>query len=138
PRFKAQGYDADQVRQRREWLEEKLNLSLPLIASCAIPTDQMRGNIESPIGAAQMPLGIAGPLEINGEAARGTFYVPLATTEGALVRSYERGMVMLTRAGGVSTRIAVDENVVSPVFKFESVEEAHQFTSILPGHLDAL
>ena len=47
--------------------------------------------------------------------------MPFATTEGALVRSYERGMVMLTRAGGVTARIIVDENVVCPMFSFESV-----------------
>ncbi len=138
PRFRAQGYDPDQVRQRREWLEQKVDVQLPLVGACAIPTGQMRGNIESPIGAVQMPLGIAGPLQINGLHARGTFYVPLATTEGALVRSYERGMVMLTRAGGVAARVEVDQNVVSPVFKFDSVEEAHAFSASLPGHFEAL
>src|SRR5512132_14322 len=138
PRFTDQGYSAEQVRERREWLQRKLGVDLPLIAASAIPSEQMRGNIENPIGSAQMPLGVAGPLRVNGLHADGTYYVPFATTEGALVRSYERGMVMLTRAGGAAARVIVDENVVCPMFSFESVAEAAAFAAALPGHLDAL
>jgi len=89
--------------------------------------ESMRGNIENPIGAAQVPLGVAGPLAVEGEHARGVFYVPLATTEGVLVRSYERGMVALTRAGGAVTRLHTDENRVAPVFLFDGVAEAGRF-----------
>jgi len=138
PRFTGQGYSADQVRERREWLQTKLGVEFPLVGACAIPSEQMRGNIENPIGAAQMPLGIAGPLLVNGTHANGTFYVPFATTEGALVRSYERGMVMLTRAGGVTARTIVDQNVVCPMFSFESVDEAARFAAVLPTHFDTL
>jgi hydroxymethylglutaryl-CoA reductase (NADPH) len=138
PRFTGQGYQADQVRQRREWLEKKLGVSLAVIGRGAIPTEQMRGNIENPIGTVQIPLGVAGPLLINGTHAQGSFYVPMATTEGALVRSYERGMAMLTRAGGVTTRLFLDENVVCPIFSFDSVDQAASFASALPGHFEAL
>jgi hydroxymethylglutaryl-CoA reductase (NADPH) len=91
----------------------------------------MRGNIENPIGAAQVPLGVAGPLAVDGEHARGVFYVPLATTEGALVRSYERGMVALTAAGGAAVRLHLDENRVAPVFQFDGVAEAAGFCAEL-------
>jgi hydroxymethylglutaryl-CoA reductase (NADPH) len=138
PRFKDQGYAAEDVRRRREWLEQRLGIALPVIGACAIPTLEMRGNIENPIGAVQIPLGIAGPLHVNGMHARGTFYVPLATTEGALVRSYERGMAMLTRAGGVVTRIYADGNVVVPSFLFESVDDAHRFATDLPARFAAI
>jgi hydroxymethylglutaryl-CoA reductase (NADPH) len=73
-------------------------------------------------------VGLAGPLLIHGRHARGVFYVPLATTEGALVRSYERGMTACTRAGGVSVRVVCDENRVSPVFLFSDVAAACEFT----------
>jgi hydroxymethylglutaryl-CoA reductase (NADPH) len=138
PRFKDQGYTPEQVRERREWLERKTGAAMPLVGASAIPAPQMRGNIENPIGSVQMPLGVAGPLLVHGEHAEGTFYVPLATTEGALVRSYERGMVMLTRAGGVTARICSDQNVVSPVFSFETVGEAALFAARLPDHFEAL
>jgi hydroxymethylglutaryl-CoA reductase (NADPH) len=138
PRYMGQGYEGDQVRGRREWVERKLGVTLPFVAACAIPTESMRGNIENPIGAVQMPLGVAGPIVVHGTHAEGEFYVPMATTEGALVRSYERGMAMLTRAGGVTARIFLDENVVSPTFSFDGVDEAERFASSLPGHFEAL
>lgn len=138
PRMKSQGYDQPYVERRRQWLEKKTGCRLVHVGAHSIPGDEMRGNIENPVGTAQIPLGIAGPLLINGMDARGTFYVPLATTEGALVRSYERGMVALTRAGGVATRVFVDENRVSPVFVFRNVEQAHGFVSTLPDKFDAI
>ncbi|MBI2187391.1 MAG: hydroxymethylglutaryl-CoA reductase [Acidobacteria bacterium] len=138
PRFQAQGYGAAEVARRRLWVEHKTGVRLDHVGACSIPTEQMRGNVENPIGSVQMPLGIAGPLLIRGEHARGTFYVPLATTEGALVRSYERGMVTLTRAGGATTRIEVDENRVCPAFIFGSVADAARFVEEIDGHLPAL
>ncbi|HEV8579676.1 MAG TPA: hydroxymethylglutaryl-CoA reductase [Thermoanaerobaculia bacterium] len=127
PRFEEQGYAEDGVEARRRWVEERTGARLVHVGSCSIPGEAMRGNVENPVGAAQVPLGVAGPLLIDGEHARGTFYLPLATTEGALVRSYERGMVALTRAGGVTARVMLDENRVSPIFRFDDVAAAAEF-----------
>jgi hydroxymethylglutaryl-CoA reductase (NADPH) len=136
--MKQQGYAQPYVQRRRQWLEQKTGCRLTHIGAYSIPSDEMRGNIENPVGAAQMPLGVAGPLLIKGTNAQGVFYVPLATTEGALVRSYERGMVALTRAGGATTRVYTDENRVSPEFLFESVDRAHEFAITLPGQFEAI
>lgn len=138
PRFEKQGYEESAVAARRKWLEEKTGGSFQHIGSCSLPSEQMRGNIENPIGAAQVPLGVAGPLLIHGAHAQGVFYVPLATTEGALIRSYERGMVTLTRAGGVTTRVYTDENRVSPVFLFSDVAAAHDFAAHLQEKFSAM
>lgn len=129
PRFEHQGYGAHAVAARRNWVEEKTGCRLEHVAAYSIPSEEMRGNVENPIGVAQVPLGVAGPILIHGDYAQGVFYVPLATTEGALIRSYERGMVTLTRAGGVTTRIYNDENRVCPVFLFHGVAEAHEFVA---------
>jgi hydroxymethylglutaryl-CoA reductase (NADPH) len=131
PRGTNQGYDSQCVVLRREWLERKTGSDLSHIAAFSITSSQMRGNVENPIGAVQIPLGIAGPLLVNGVHAQGTFYVPLATTEGALVRSYERGMAVLTRAGGVAARVHADENCVAPTFFFRDVLESYEFASQL-------
>src|SRR6185436_1280189 len=97
------------------------------VGAYSIDSERMRGKIENPIGAVQVPVGVAGPLLVEGEHARGVFYVPLATTEGALLRSYERGMMALTRAGGVRVRLWMDENRVAPVFTLAGIAEAREF-----------
>jgi hydroxymethylglutaryl-CoA reductase (NADPH) len=136
--MKQQGYAQPYVQRRRQWLEQKAGCRLAHVGAHSIAGEEMRGNIENPVGAAQMPLGVAGPLLIHGTDAQGVFYVPLATTEGALVRSYERGMVALTRAGGVTTRVYLDENRVSPVFLFDNVDQAYQFAITLPDQFEAI
>lgn len=138
PRLKGQGYDRDQVAERRRWVEERTGSRLEHIGNLTIPTREMRGNVENPVGAVQIPLGVAGPLRIRGRHAEGIFYVPLATTEGALVRSYERGMVALSRSGGAVARVHEDENRVSPVFRFPGVEEAAMFAGALPEEIESL
>lgn len=138
PRLVRQGYDREQVAVRRAWVEEATGASLEHVGSFSISSDEMRGNVENPVGAVQVPLGVAGPLEVLGEHARGRFYVPLATTEGALVRSYERGMVAITRSGGATARLSVDRNRVCPVFLFADVEAAHDFARDLPERFDEI
>ncbi len=138
PRMKDQGYDPERVARRRTWIEERTGARLHHVASFSVDSRQMRGNIENPIGAAQVPVGVAGPLLVRGPHAEGTFYVPLATTEGALVRSYERGMVALTRAGGVEAACVDDENQTNPSFHFASIGEAREFAVWINGRLAEL
>ena len=135
PRLHDGGYGDADLAARRHWIEERTGADLAHVGRHSIRGEDMRGNIENPIGAAQVPLGVAGPLEVVGEYARGVFYVPLATTEGALVRSYERGMVALTRCGGVVTHVATDENRVAPLFSFADVGEAQAFCESLDALL---
>ena len=138
PRMKAQGYARVDVDRRRTWLEAKTGVQLTHIGAGSIATEAMRGNIENPIGTAQMPLGVAGPLIVRGAHADGTFYVPFATTEGALVRSYERGMVTLSRSGGVATRIYLDENRITPVFFFRDIQAAHDFVQYVHASFETI
>lgn len=85
-------------------------------------------NIENMIGAVQIPLGIAGPLKIKGEFAMGDFYLPLATTEGALVASANRGCSAICSSGGANVRIFQDVMTRAPVFKLDDVVQAKAFT----------
>ena len=138
PRLDGQGYSEDDIAARRRWIEERTGVQLQHVGACTLPGESMRGNIENPVGTVQVPLGLAGPLKIDGEHARGEVYVPLATTEGALVRSYERGMVALTRSGGAQVRLLADENRVTPVFVLDSIAEAADFARELPSRFEAL
>lgn len=84
-------------------------------------SETFKGNIENFIGMAQIPVGLAGPLWINGKNATGEFYIPLATTEGALIASYNRGMRAIKMGHGIST-LCLSEGVQrSPYFKFENI-----------------
>ena len=87
----------------------------------------LKGNIENFIGYTQVPLGIAGPLLINGDYARGSYMIPLATTEGALVASYSRGMKAAQLAGGIDTICVNDQLQRVPYFEFISAKAARDF-----------
>src|ERR1700722_15570851 len=80
PRLKNNGYDAERVTRRRAWVERKTGAELPHIGSASWDSELTRGNIENPIGVAQVPMGVAGPVLVSGQHARGLFYVPMATT----------------------------------------------------------
>jgi hydroxymethylglutaryl-CoA reductase (NADPH) len=138
PRLKDQGYDSERVARRRAWIEEKTGTSLRHIGSVSFDTEELRGNIENPIGAAQVPMGVAGPVLVHGRHAKGLFYIPMATSEGALIRSYERGMVALTRSGGVQTALLADENQIAPTFFFPDVAAALAFSEWIPTQIENL
>jgi len=81
-------------------------------------------NVENFIGTVRVPVGLAGPLAIAGVAARGTYYVPLATTEACLVASYSRGAQLITRAGGCAARVLDARMRRTPVFVYADLAEA--------------
>ena len=98
----------------------------------------MAGNIENLIGCAQIPIGIAGPLKINGQYASGNFFIPLATTEGVLITSYHRGMRLITRAGGVNTVILKNELHVSPIFLIHGIANIQSFSDWIKNNFNEI
>jgi hydroxymethylglutaryl-CoA reductase (NADPH) len=128
PRLRDGGYDKTAVTKRRKWLKDRVATPLDHVGGYTFDPEELRGNIENLVGVTQVPLGIAGPVIVLGQHARGRFYVPMATSEGALIRSYERGMVALSHAGGVQTAILEDENQIAPAFLFTDVRSAEAFT----------
>ena len=109
---------------RRKFLEELLGIELRHIGSYTISPKNVKKNIENLIGVIQIPLGIAGPLKIRGEHAIGEYYIPLATTEGALVASVNRGCSVITASGGAVARIIDDKMTRAPVFRVKGVDHA--------------
>ncbi|MGE0483456.1 MAG: hydroxymethylglutaryl-CoA reductase [Gammaproteobacteria bacterium] len=95
-------------------------------------------NIENFVGTVKVPVGVAGPLRVNGLFAQGDYYVPLATTEAALVASYNRGALLISAAGGCAAAL-LDEGVArAPGFAFDSLAEAGAFLGWIAEHLDTL
>ncbi len=93
-------------------------------------------NIENFIGTVKVPVGIAGPLRINGLFAQGDYYVPLATTEAALVASYCRGAQLVSRAGGCTTLVLSEAVMRAPGFAFANIPEAGIFVAWVVTQLD--
>lgn len=138
PRYAGRETGVQALTDRRAWIAERTAVALDHVAGAPIDPAQFAGNVENAIGVAQVPIGLAGPLVVRGEHADGTFYVPLATTEGALVRSYERGMMAITRAGGAVTRVTRDENQVTPSLVCTDLAAAVDLAAWLAGCPDAL
>ncbi|MCC6407107.1 MAG: 3-hydroxy-3-methylglutaryl-CoA reductase [Planctomycetes bacterium] len=99
-------------------------VELDLVARSPVPLESARGNCESLVGFAQVPLGLAGPLAVDTTAGRREVYVPMATNEGALVASHTRGMRLLAAAGGARSRVVREGLTQAPIFVYADAERA--------------
>ncbi|MCZ6829358.1 MAG: hydroxymethylglutaryl-CoA reductase [Gammaproteobacteria bacterium] len=127
PRDKENDYSNEWASIRREFIQEKTGAELNHVGQYSFDPGVLPGNIENFVGVAQLPIGIAGPLLINGEHAQGEFYIPLATTEGTLVASYSRGMRLLSECGGAKTTVVEQFMQRAPAFLFEDARAARGF-----------
>jgi len=127
PRNPQDDYSAAAMQRRRKFLEEQTGASLEHLPRLSFDPGLTAGNVENLIGVAQVPVGLAGPLRIIGEHARGDFYIPLATTEGTLVASYSRGACVITESGGVRATIVKTSMQRAPVFIFADALQARDF-----------
>src|SRR3954454_20878055 len=136
PRDREDDYTHEAVQARLEFARERSGAALDHLSRYTFDPQTTRGNVEQLVGAAQVPVGLAGPLRVNGEHAQGEFYVPMATAEGTLVASYNRGMRLLYEAGGVTTTIMADHMQRAPAFLFASAREARGFAGWLDEHFE--
>lgn len=127
PRGGEHDYSHEMAAKRRDFICQQTGANLSHVAQYSFDPAILPGNIENFVGVAQVPIGIAGPLRIHGEHAKGDFYIPLATTEGSLVASYNRGMRLLTECGGVKTTVVEDSMQRAPVFILGDALQAREF-----------
>jgi len=138
PRDRENDYTQEAADARRAFLEDQTGAALEHVSSHSFDPSILSGNVEQFIGVAQVPIGVAGPLLVDGEHAQGDFYVPLATAEGTLVASYNRGMKLLREAGGVKTTVMDDAMQRAPAFLFDSARDARAFGEWLTEHFDQI
>src|SRR3954469_13209831 len=136
PRDRDNDYSREAAAARRVFLRERTGAALDHVGSFSFEPQVLRGHVEHFARVGQVPIGIAGPLLVDGEEARGEFYVPLATAEGTLVASYNRGMKLLHAVGGVKTTVLDDRMQRAPCFLFESAREAREFGKWLDERFD--
>ena len=138
PRSKNNDYTQKMATERRRYLSDETETFLDHVGQYSMNPEVFAGNVENFIGAAQVPIGIAGPVLVNGEHAQGEFYIPLATTEGTLVASYNRGMKLTRLAGGVTVHVIEDKMNRAPVFVFEDAGQARDFGIWIEQHFAEL
>jgi hydroxymethylglutaryl-CoA reductase (NADPH) len=95
-------------------------------------------NIENFIGTAKVPMGVIGPLRVNGVNANGEFFVPMATSEAALVASYSRGADIATMAGGITAGLVGEGVLRTPAFVFDDMLQCGLFIDWIARHAETL
>lgn len=116
-------YDSESIRKKAEILSRLLDVPLRYIRGCTYDTEYFKGNIENPLGIVQIPLGIAGPMRVKGKYATGDFYIPLATTEGALVLTYDLGMRLFRMTGPIEVQVLSKVVHITPMFPIQGRED---------------
>ncbi len=135
PRLPNRGIYTEEARvSRLEYLRSATSTRLDAIGDTSIDPRKVVHNIEDLVGSIEVPLGVAGPLLVHGEHAQGSFYLPMATTEGALVASMNRGAKAVTLSGGAQA-IALAQRVLrAPVFVLGDLGASLRFVDWLRRH----
>ncbi|ELY47661.1 hydroxymethylglutaryl-CoA reductase (NADPH) [Natronorubrum sulfidifaciens] len=131
--------DADTAAAaRRLLIERETDTDLETIGDYTFPAEAAEPNIENMIGAAQIPMGVVGPVAVDGGAADGEHYLPLATTEGALLASVNRGLSVIDTAGGADARVTKNGMTRAPVFRVAGVAEAAETVEWVTDNFETL
>jgi hydroxymethylglutaryl-CoA reductase (NADPH) len=138
PYDKEMNHSREVIARRQRFIAEQTGVELQHINQYSFDPAVTQGNIENFTGIAQVPIGFAGPLRVNGEHAVGDFLIPLATTEGTLVASYNRGIKVLNLAGGVTCTVVGDVMQRAPVFVFDNARDARDFGHWVDAHFEQI
>ncbi|PSP17561.1 hydroxymethylglutaryl-CoA reductase (NADPH) [Halobacteriales archaeon QH_10_67_13] len=131
--------DADTAAAaRRRVVAAETGADLEAVGEHAFDAAEAESNVENLLGAAQIPFGVAGPAPVAGGAADGEYYLPLATTEGALVASVNRGLSTIAAAGGATARVTDSGMTRAPVFRVAGVADAERVTEWVADNRDRL
>jgi len=132
--------DADTAAMaRRLLLERETDADLTTVGDYSFDADDASGtNIENMTGAVQVPVGVVGPIHLDGEAAADEHYLPLATTEGALLASVNRGCATVREGGGATARVLKSKMTRAPVFRVSGVAKASEVVSWVRANEDEI
>jgi hydroxymethylglutaryl-CoA reductase (NADPH) len=127
PRDNEDDYSDRAIQARQAFAEDFTGAKLHHVRQHSFDPHLVKGNCEHYMGVAQIPLGIAGPIRVVGEHADGEFLVPMATSEGTLVASYNRGIQVINQSGGVKCTVVGDAMQRAPVFVFDDARQGRDF-----------
>jgi hydroxymethylglutaryl-CoA reductase (NADPH) len=138
PRSKTDDYDEEIIKIRQKFVEDYTGKKLEHISQYSFDPHIAAGNCEHFTGVAQVPIGFAGPMLVNGEHAQGEFLIPMATAEGTLVASYNRGIKLLNASGGVKCTVVDDAMQRAPVFVMKDARAAREFVKWVQAHFSQI
>lgn len=138
PRSDEDDYSDAAIAARQRFAEQFSGKEFKHLKNYSFDAHDLQGNCEHFMGVAQIPIGLAGPLTVNGEHAQGDFLIPMATTEGTLVASYNRGIQVLNLCGGVKCTVVGDAMQRAPVFVFEDARGARDFGQWVADTIDKI
>ncbi len=124
PRSSEDDYSSEAIAARRELCTSLTGRPLEHLAGKPVPLDQARGNVENLVGYAQVPVGLAGPLVVDTSQGVREVCVPMATTEGAMVASYSRGMKAMNAGTPARARVVQERLSQHPVLVYRSASDA--------------
>ncbi len=138
PKKRDNDYSSEAINARLRFLSKHAGTKLNYLGRSEIDPGLTQGNIENIIGFSQVPVGLIGPLKINGEHAKGNFFIPMSTTEGALISSYNRGARTVSLSGGVNVVVSKDSIQRAPYFVLENVFKAKEFVGWLSNNFERI
>jgi len=132
--------DATSAKEiRLEYISQLIKKDITEIGESQLAFDALhKKNIENLIGSIEVPLGIAGPIKIIGDNANGKYYVPMATTEGALVASTSRGCKIINACGGVQVTSELIGTTRAPLFEMKSIRSKTKVCKWIEGNMKSL
>lgn len=120
-------------------LESQCGESLESLMQTDLDGFNLKGNIESYAGSVSIPLGICGPLKMaHSDSEKEDLFIPIATSEGALVSSITRGAFAISLCGGFKSRVMRKRMYRAPVFTFENIDHADMFITWLEDNFDTI
>lgn len=128
----------DAAEARRQFLAAETDADLETVGAYSFEAAEAESNIENMLGGAQVPMGVVGPIDVEGSAAEGPTYLPLATTEGALIASINRGCAAMRAADGATARVLKTAMTRAPVFRVADVAEASETAAWVRDNVDRL
>lgn len=129
--------EASEVRLR--YVEHQTHENYPEIEKKYLkPRDLCNKNIENFIGSTELPLGVAGPIRVKGENSDGKYFIPLATTEGALVASVSRGCKVINLSGGTKTDLKYIGTTRAPLFNVKDLKTGREFITWINKNIKKL
>ncbi len=138
-RIPARGVYNEAARlERLQFMREFSGTPLSHLQKIDLRAERLTGNIENLLGSVEIPVGLVGPLYLRGEKARGTFFAPFATTEGALVASATRGATAMTDSGGASSRVIGQRMMRVPLFVLSDIKGGFLFKDWIADHIDEI